>query len=64
MRLLSRRCSPVASKGNVPGPDELGMAIEETPSADLLKEEQKRDIFYNHAVRFLRLDEEVINEST
>jgi hypothetical protein len=32
------------------------MAIEGIESASFLTEEQKRDIFYNNAVRFFRLD--------
>jgi hypothetical protein len=39
-------------------PEGIGMAIEGIESASFLTEEQKRDIFYNNAVRFLRLDEE------
>lgn len=39
-------------------PEGIGMAIEGIESAGFLTEEQKRDIFYNNAVRFLRLDEE------
>jgi len=38
-------------------PEVIGMAIEGIESANFLTEEQKRDIFYNNAVRFLRLDE-------
>ena len=38
-------------------PEGIGMAIEGIESATFLTEEQKRDIFYNNAVRFLRLDE-------
>lgn len=34
----------------------IGMAIEGTESATFLTAEQKRDIFYNNAARFLRLD--------
>ncbi|HEX8143777.1 MAG TPA: amidohydrolase family protein [Pyrinomonadaceae bacterium] len=34
----------------------IGMAIEGTESAPFLTAEQKRDIFYNNAVRFLRLE--------
>jgi predicted TIM-barrel fold metal-dependent hydrolase len=37
-------------------PDAIGMAIEGVQSASFLTEEQKRDIFYNNAVRFFRLD--------
>jgi len=36
-------------------PEAIGMAIEGVESADFLSEEQKRDIFYNNAARFLRL---------
>ena len=39
-------------------PEAIGMAIEGIESAAFLTEEQKRDIFYNNAVRFLRLEEE------
>jgi hypothetical protein len=38
-------------------PQTIGLAIETIDSADFLTEEQKRDIFYNNAVRFLRLAE-------
>jgi uncharacterized protein len=38
-------------------PEAIGMAIDGIESAKFLTEEQKRDIFYNNAVRFLRLDE-------
>jgi predicted TIM-barrel fold metal-dependent hydrolase len=38
-------------------PEGFGMAIEAIESASFLTEEQKRDIFYNNAVRFLQLDE-------
>ncbi len=38
-------------------PEAIGMAIEGIESADFLTADQKRDIFYNNAVRFLRLDE-------
>jgi uncharacterized protein len=37
-------------------PEGIGMAIQGIESANFLTEEQKRDIFYNNAVRFLRLD--------
>ena len=37
-------------------PEAIGMAIEGIQSANFLTEEQKRDIFYNNAVRFFRLD--------
>ena len=36
-------------------PEAIGMAIESIESADFLTAEQKRDIFYNNAARFLRL---------
>jgi predicted TIM-barrel fold metal-dependent hydrolase len=39
-------------------PEAIGMAIEGIESAAFLTEEQKRDIFYNNAVRFLKLEEE------
>jgi len=39
-------------------PEAIGMAVEGIESAAFLTEEQKRDIFYNNAVRFLRLEEE------
>ena len=38
-------------------PEAIGLAIEGIESADFLTVEQKRDIFYNNAVLFLRLDE-------
>lgn len=37
-------------------PGAIDIAIEEIRSADFLSEEQKRDIFYNNAARFLRLN--------
>jgi hypothetical protein len=37
-------------------PEGIGMAVEGIESASFLTEEQKRDIFYNNAVRFFRLD--------
>lgn len=39
-------------------PEAIGMAIEGIESADFLSEKQKRDIFFNNAIRFLRLDAE------
>ena len=36
-------------------PEAIGMAIESIESAGFLTAEQKRDIFYNNAARFLRL---------
>ncbi len=38
-------------------PQGIGLAIESIESADFLTAEQKRDIFYNNAARFLRLDQ-------
>ena len=38
-------------------PEAIGMAIDGIESATFLSKEQKRDIFYNNAVRFLRLKE-------
>jgi uncharacterized protein len=36
-------------------PDAIGVAIEVIESVKFLTEEQRRDIFYNNAARFLRL---------
>jgi predicted TIM-barrel fold metal-dependent hydrolase len=44
-------------------PEGIGMAIEGIESASFLTREQKRDIFYNNAVRFLRLDEKKLGQS-
>jgi len=41
-------------------PETIALAIEAIESANFLTEEQKRDIFYNNAARFLRLSEEEI----
>lgn len=41
-------------------PDAMGLAIDAIESADFLTEEQKRDIFYNNAARFLKLSPEQI----
>ncbi len=41
-------------------PKAIGLAIEAVESAPFLGEQQKRDIFYNNAARFLRLSEEEI----
>jgi hypothetical protein len=38
-------------------PDAIGLAVENVDSAEFLTAEQKRDIFYSNAVRFLRLRE-------
>lgn len=37
-------------------PDAIGKAVEAIESATFLTEQQKRDIFYNNAARFLRLE--------
>jgi len=37
-------------------PQAIGLAVQAIESADFLSNEQKRAIFYNNAVRFLRLD--------
>jgi hypothetical protein len=37
-------------------PETIGMGIERIESATFLTEEQKRDIFYNNAVKFFRLE--------
>jgi len=41
-------------------PDAIGEAIKAIETAAFLDEEQKRDILYNNAARFLRLSEDVI----
>jgi predicted TIM-barrel fold metal-dependent hydrolase len=41
-------------------PETISMAIDAIETADFLTKEQKRDIFYNNAARFLRLSEEEI----
>jgi len=38
-------------------PQVIGIGIEAIESADFLTAAQKRDILYNNAARFLRLDE-------
>jgi predicted TIM-barrel fold metal-dependent hydrolase len=38
-------------------PEAIGMAIEGIESAKFLSKEEKRDIFYNNASRFLKLKE-------
>lgn len=43
-------------------PDTIAIAIESITEAEFLTEEQKRDIFYNNAARFLRLTPEEIAE--
>ena len=39
-------------------PERISQAIDAIETADFLTEEQKRDIFYNNAARFLKLEEE------
>ena len=39
-------------------PEAIGRAVEAIESADFLTAEHRRDIFYNNAVRFLRLNGE------
>jgi predicted TIM-barrel fold metal-dependent hydrolase len=39
-------------------PETIGMAVEAIESAEFLTQAQKRDIFFNNAVRFYRLDPE------
>jgi predicted TIM-barrel fold metal-dependent hydrolase len=41
-------------------PAQVGQAVERIESASFLTDDQKRDIFYNNAARFLRLTEEEI----
>lgn len=43
-------------------PQAIGMAIAGIESAPFLTEEEKRDIFYNNAARFLRLDQQATSE--
>jgi predicted TIM-barrel fold metal-dependent hydrolase len=42
-------------------PESISMGIEAIESASFLSQEEKRDILYNNAARFLRLSDEVIN---
>ena len=44
-------------------PEGIGMAIQGIQSAEFLTDEQRRDIFFNNAVRFLRLDEKELVRS-
>jgi hypothetical protein len=43
-------------------PEAIDLSIEAINSADFLTPEQKRDIFYNNAARFLRLSKEEIEK--
>ena len=45
-------------------PEAMGMAIEGIESASFLTDEQKRDIFFHNAVRFMRLDEQALMRSS
>jgi predicted TIM-barrel fold metal-dependent hydrolase len=45
-------------------PETIGLGIEALEAADFLSEDQKRDIFYNNAVRFLRLADRPPGAST
>jgi predicted TIM-barrel fold metal-dependent hydrolase len=48
-------------------PEKIGTAVEAIEQAPFLTEEQKRDIFYNNAARFLRLEDaedEAMNPET
>jgi predicted TIM-barrel fold metal-dependent hydrolase len=41
-------------------PEKISSAIESIETAEYLTEEEKRDIFYNNAARFLKLSDEEI----
>ena len=43
-------------------PESIGIGIERISNADFLTEQQKRDIFYNNAARFLQLSKEEIEQ--
>jgi predicted TIM-barrel fold metal-dependent hydrolase len=43
-------------------PQTIPIAIQSIESADFLTSEQKRDIFYNNAARFLRLSDEEVSK--
>ena len=45
-------------------PQTIGLALETVESAAFLNQEQKRDILYNNAVRFLRLDTARVSKVT
>jgi hypothetical protein len=44
-------------------PEKIGEGIEAIEQAPFLTEEQKRDIFYNNAARFLHLNREIGGET-
>jgi hypothetical protein len=46
---------PMAAFAGIGWPDAIGEAIKSVETADFLSAEQKRDILYNNAARFLRL---------
>lgn len=41
-------------------PEAISLAVDAIESTEFLTEQQKEDIFYNNAARFLRLSEEEI----
>ena len=43
-------------------PEAIEIAIESIETAEFLTEDQKRDIFYNNAARFLRLTDDQIKK--
>jgi len=45
-------------------PEKIGAAVEAIEQAPFLTDEQKQDIFYNNAARFLRLEDEPIGTQT
>ena len=44
-------------------PEPIGLAVEAIETADFLTEQQRRDIFFDNAVRFFELDVEELRES-
>jgi predicted TIM-barrel fold metal-dependent hydrolase len=42
-------------------PEAIGMAVEAVDAAPFLTPELKRDVFYNNAVRFLKLPDHAIH---
>jgi predicted TIM-barrel fold metal-dependent hydrolase len=60
-RLIDARCGDRIMFGSDHcwSPDDIEAAIKGVELATFLTEEQKRDIFYNNAVRFFRLDDEL-----
>ena len=43
-------------------PEVIGIAVDSVESADFLTPEQKRDVFYNNAVRFLGIEQDTEND--